>query len=331
MRLRFWRPSGLSFRILAYTLMILSGGVLTGSAYIFVQQRVTARTNHALETLTNNYATSLARQIERHGDLLYATRAFCTTSTVTTDSWKHFIYNQNASERYPALRSLAYAKVVPSVEIDAYQLVLQKGQNPNASLYPLKESGDYVTVTYHEQLRGGNQPSKAIGFDVSSDPERNHTLQEAKRTRHIAATGPLGLITDNRPGFLMILPLSWQPSAPTMPDSYGIAAFDIADLVEQVLGKELAESHTALTITDISEDQPQKLYGQRVKNWGRTVKRQMTIDVANRHWQLDFATPTSSLVMAGDRLAPTAVLIIGSSFLLLTVVVIRAYHPRHQR
>jgi CHASE1-domain containing sensor protein len=320
MRVHFPRPSRLSRPLLACTLLIICGGILTTAAYCFVQQRVTIRTNHTYETLTNGYATRLSQHMERYGDILYATRALFAAADVDAQAWKQFINSQNASERYAGMKSVAYARIVPAAQVEAYESMLQATQNQAITVQPRKTTGDAIILTYHVQPgQDGLQQVKALGFDLASEPVRMRTIQQATRTGHIATTAPIQLVTDKHPGFLLILPLAGEKANPSGPVyGYGIAAFDIEVMISKILGNELQKDHSSITITDISGDKPTELYAKTYNTWTRTVTRTLLIDVADRQWQLVVRTPTSSIVMLGDRVAPTAILVIGISFMALS-------------
>lgn len=316
---RFRRPSGHFLYLLACTLLILCGGMITAGAYIFVQHRVTSRTNHAFEALTNSYASQLSRQMERYGDILYASRALFAATEVDANTWRQFIYAQNAPERYAGMKSVAYAQIVPNQAAAAYQKMLQETQDASIRIHPQKAAGDYVVVTYHEQADAIGQSAKALGFDVPSEAARQQALARAQTTGRIVATAPIRLVTDGRPGFLLLLPLTSRAGAQDTTTAYGysIAAFDAAEMIGSILSKDLEKDQSSVTITDVTDGMDQQLYSKSHGTWQRTVKRAVIVHVADRKWQLAFETPTSSIVMLGDRLAPTIVLVSGIAFILL--------------
>jgi CHASE1-domain containing sensor protein len=338
MRLRFKSKARLTysfpFLLLACTVLIIGGGFLTAAAYVFTQQRATRLTNAKFEEVTGDHVHELLHHLESYSGLLYATRGLFASTNVDAETWSSFIHAQNAPSRYQGMKAVAYAEVVPENTIDSYLQTLRQGHGQSISIHPEKTEDDYTVLTYHEEVELPDaQRLNAIGFDLSSSTVRSKALEQARATGAMAATGRLELITTGKPGFLMVLPLTDKFGAPSQqptPFGYGIAAFEIEELVEKTIGSRLERYQTSIHIADVTEGQPTPLYSKELPSWNRTIKRDLSLEVADRTWRITLEVPTGNLVTTVERLAPTFVLVVGVGFMGSLCILIYALRARYQ-
>jgi CHASE1-domain containing sensor protein len=266
--------------------------------------------------------------------MLYATRGLFAATDVDAGVWDRFIHTQNAPDRYPGMKAIAYAEIVSPTGLPKHlERLRQENQSQAVVIHPERKADEHVILTYHEET-ALDKPTQldALGFDLTTSPERYIAIKQAHATNKIAATSPINLVTDGSKGFLLLLPLSANPETaqdPTAIFGYSIAAFDASALINSTIGDRLEQYRTSISITDVTDGQSIPLYARSFSNSGQTITRNVTIDVANRNWRITFKSPSSSLLMVTDRWAPTVVLVVGIGSIFISCLVIYALRLRN--
>ncbi len=306
-------------RLLICIVLIVGVGLFTVIAYQLVHNRVSKQTETDFARITDTYTRQLTQRMEGYGDLLYATRGLFATTPITAATWEQFILAQYSFKRYPGMTVIAYAEVVPNEQKSAYTARLRDEiQDKNFTIHPNSGTNEAAVITYLQEDKTVNGEYKgAAGFDLLSEPIRRDALKQARASGQIAATAPLRLVETNKPGFLFILPLANANGT----QGYSVAAFDIAALVDKMLEPYLRQYNTAITLTDVTDGASQYLYSRPSTDGnGPMIKRSVTLNVADRRWQLSFETPERNLQMVTDRYAAPAVLV-GGIILILTIAI----------
>lgn len=298
------------------SLLIVAGGLLTAFAFAFSQQRITERATTRFEEITNGTTTDLLRNMETYANALYAMRGLFAAANVDNEAWERFVRSQSAPNRFAGMRAIAYAQIVPDSQLQEYERMLQSTQDKNITIHPGFKAGEHIILTYHEEIAlPYANLVKVMGYDYASSPERFAAFEQARKTGSIAATGRLDLIPTGNPGFILILPLTERfDQTNTTTFGYGIAGFEMPELVSHILGPRLDQYHTSIKITDITGDQPTELYTRQLQSSGRTTKRTMIVHVADRTWQITFEAPTSILMISVEKYVPLAILAVGFGF-----------------
>lgn len=316
-------------RLLICIVLIVGVGLFTVVAYQLVHDRVSKQTEAAFARVTDTYTRQLTQRMEGYGDLLYATRGLFAATDVTATTWEQFITAQYSFKRYPGMTVIAYAEVVPDQQKAHYTArIRNETRNKNFTIHPDTATNDHTVVTYLQEDKTVDAQYKgAAGFDLTSEPMRRAALEQARTSGQIAATAPLRLVETNKPGFLFILPLA--NSAGTQ--GYSIAAFDIASLVDKTLEPYLRQYDTSLALTDVTDGTSQLLYSKpSTTGKGPTIKRSVTLNIADRRWQLTYEAPERNLQMVTDRLAAPAVLAGGIILILAMAVGLYSLRIRNQ-
>jgi CHASE1-domain containing sensor protein len=317
------------FLSLLCTALIVGVGIATAATYALMRQRVTNQTNLKFEEITNGHVHELFHHFETYSNALYAARGLFASAKVNAASWNDFIHAQNAPQRFVGMKALAYAEVVPRERIGAYERTLQKAQHTSISIHPLRDRGDYIVLTYHEDVSlGESERLNALGFDLASNPERYDAIKRANNGDAIVATGRIPLATNGATGFLLLLPLTdrFGNDNAQQPFGYSIAAFEMEKFVHATIGSRLEQYKTFVQITDITDDKNIPLYTGKDYDGRYVVSRNVTLQVADRTWRITFKAPSSSLVMVTERFAPTTILAVGAG--LIVVICIAVYTLR---
>lgn len=296
--------------------IILVGGVglFTIAGYQLISQRVAERRDSNLVQTTDTVVRELSQRMESYGDLLYASRGLFATSPVSRSNWEQFLTAQYVFDRYEGMKVIAYAEIVPEPKKGDYTTRLQQElQNPAFSIYPTSQIQEHAVVTYLQEDPATSEYSAAPGYDLMTDPIRKAALEQARLRGHITATAPIALVKSKKPGFLLVLPLATASGT----EAYSIAAFDMTTLINKTIGQRLQQSSISLTVSDITESVEKPLYKRHFYADGAIATHRITMDVADRKWQLYFQVPENQLVKGADRYAAAAVLAVGITLILL--------------
>ena len=170
----------------------------------------------------------------------------------------------------------------------------------------------------------------ALGFDVGSESRRRTALERARDTGESTATAPIRLAQESgsQKGFIVFRPV-YSRTAKSVDErreglrGFATAVFRIGDLIELSLGKR-GGNPVALTVFD--RENGERLYRQDGPRRAGFPAWQAPLDVAGRHWTLQFE-PTPSFRGSGDDLLPWLALASG-----LTVTgLLAAYLWNHAR
>ncbi len=136
----------------------------------------------------------------------------------------------------------------------------------------------------------GNQA--AIGFDLSSNPSRNHALEVALKTGENTITEPINLVQDavNKRAFLLFTAVSSNSG-----EYIGVISvvFRVEDLIQSVISDNTLK-HYAMRIDDISDAKAQSVFlSSAIEN--PFYHYETTIEFGQRRWLIQI-TPSASLL-----------------------------------
>lgn len=186
-----------------------------------------------------------------------------------------------------------------------------------------------------DALRGGVRPQyiityvepservAALGFDITSEEIRLKALNRALETKHIAITDKILLAADQKPGFLMFLPIFKYRNRSDV-EGVAILTFNSRSAFKNVYGRGDPFPNLNFKLyngSDISEQvllydhDPQRPFSE--PNYRPKFKTSSTFNINSEVLTLTIATkPGFELTPAQKRL-PQIVLVSGLSFSLL--------------
>lgn len=203
----------------ALTLCISTSLSLAAAAVVWnwENQRMQAEFHQQADRLN----ASLQQSINKNLEFLYSIQAFYSASTeVSRQDFKQFtqptlsrnsaIYSVNWIQRVPAAQKSAYESAIRAEGFPAFQIYER-----DADKKPIeaKARSEYFSITYREAVE---VDTRALGFDIASNPERRVALEKSVNTDKIAATGKIKLVVNDRPGLQVFLPV---PSGTTSLDN----------------------------------------------------------------------------------------------------------------
>jgi two-component system, sensor histidine kinase len=206
-----------------------------------------------LEFQFNQHASNLARAFEKnllsHIEVLHSLKSFYLATThITREDFKIFVKRPFTDLK--GLQALSWNPLVDDKNREQFeQTVQQKGlthfqiteRKANGKLVRASPRPNYVTVYYIEPFTTN---SKALGFDVASNPVRRKALELARDTGELISTARITLVqeTGQQFGILFFLPIYKKGSVHDTLEKrrqnlvgYMVGVFRTGDLVEEAL------------------------------------------------------------------------------------------------
>jgi len=290
---------------------------------------------------------SLDRHLQDNVSLLIGLRGlFNASKGLERKEFRQYVSGFDIAQRYPGVRLVSLVRYVPGPQKAAFVDSVRRDRSleprgqPDFSIRPAGERGEYLVVTYVEPSAGNEG---AFGFDLLSDPPRRAPLEYTRDRGEVTASEPIWLAADpqRRVSIALRMPLYW-PGMPTTNVAERRAAFagmvtsaiQVEDLVNTYLGTQL-DVDFDVVIHDVGFSEPGAPAANPVllfaskeasKRKGEAaglprLLLRATLDVAGRTWRLQFTTPVASLYGIGGEL-PQVVLLggVGISVLLFWLV-----------
>ncbi|MBE0619736.1 MAG: EAL domain-containing protein [Burkholderiales bacterium] len=296
---------------------------------------------------------AIESRVLAHSDVLLGVRGlFIASDFVSRRDFRDYIDSLGLQRHYPGIEAVNYAHRVLAAEKSAFEAAVRNDTSIDPRGYPdfaVKPAGDrpeYVAVQYVEPFAGRES---ALGFDLGGDAARLATLDRARDSGRITATGRIALVLDpSRPaGFAMRLPV-YRKGMPLDTVAQRRAAFIgvvstvfvVIDLMRGALGEPFLQTvnvriHDAGFLDDAQGMQPAAAENllfdsdrllpassvQQAADAG--LSRMSSLDVGGRRWNLNFSA-RQEFASFFDRWLPSAVMLGGAIISLLLFGVIRS-------
>ncbi|HEX4084203.1 MAG TPA: CHASE domain-containing protein [Chthoniobacteraceae bacterium] len=245
----------------------------------------------------------LRNKIECSMEVLHSIGELCAAGAdISRSRFRDF--TTEALARHPEIQALSWDPCVPLAERGAFE---QRARDDGIADFTFTEVGgagrlapagkraSYVPIYMLEPLAKNRA---ALGFDLSSNPERRSALELARDTGLPRATEPLRLVQEpgSQLGFLVLRPV-YRGSGGNSPDSrraqlegYVSAVFRIGDLVEDAFGPQARDGIISIYEKGkgkaIFELMPKGLApAQEAFRWTEPMK------IAGLDWEIEFWFP----------------------------------------
>ena len=277
---------------------------------------------HAAD-LAHEQAEKLQVSFMRSMEVLHSIASlYAAENGITRRQFHEFV--QQTLGRQPELQALSWNPVVPASRRQEFEAkavgdgltgfkFCEKG--PTGQFQPAGPRAEYVPVYYIEPLA---RNSAALGFDLSSDPERSLSLERARDSAQPVATAPVRLAQgpDDEAGLLVLLPV-YMGGVPAQITGrrqqiagFAVAVFRVNDLVQSEFSELKKQGLAACLLDDSPEGQ--LIYGKRLDG----VADKVWLAVAGRPWLLEFS-PGPEFLATQSHLQSWLVLASGLAFSLL--------------
>lgn len=235
----FGKPRGAwRFRRRTLALPLVVSFAVVAVFFLYAQQFEINRQRAELGVLTATASDLVQDAVTRHLEELYTAQGlFHATGHVTRDQFERFTIP--AIQRNPGIQGFSYNEWVKADQRARFEAEQRKSNREDFDITEKNSAGqfvkarsypDHVVVTYIEPFSSN---SKALGYDIGSEPLRRAAIDQAIATGRLSATAPIRLVqeTGQQKGILVLLPVRKNPNL-SEPDSPG---GDIAGFVVEVL------------------------------------------------------------------------------------------------
>ncbi len=193
---------------------VLGAGIATSVVAWNVSQReVNAQRVIEFEHLSRIVAQDVEAEVRRYTDVLEGFVAFFNASElVTRGEFKSYVESIRASQRFPGLQAISFAKAVDHGEKSAFEIAVKSDRSihtrgyPDFAIHPLGTRPYYYPIQYTEPFE---ENAKSMGFDLATEKQRRLSVERARDTGQPTATGKIQLLQDERkaPAFAWRLPI----------------------------------------------------------------------------------------------------------------------------
>ena len=301
--------------LVAPLIIVIMGAILAYGVSDKFQTELTSR----FTTDTQDTLHLAAMKLDDYGDLLYAGRAFLSSSeSITAAEWRSFYNQQAIFERYPGVSSVTYVQSVPTAELGAFEAQMKSNDYFGPS-YQLKQQSDRSSHGLVKMYLSRNDMTGVIGRDLWAEQSRYVVYEAAAAEGTVVASPPFKLAT-GYDGFFSLLPVYRNNAL----DGYVLTSYRFDELMRELFKDE----SFGYRVTDVTTDVPQQLYEARYTNGG--YRSEQTVDVGGRRWKVEMRKdaeerPVGYLLPAG--ILATA-LVLASALYLLSIRPIRSTTKR---
>ncbi|MBY0271485.1 MAG: CHASE domain-containing protein [Burkholderiales bacterium] len=194
--------------------VLAAGLVLTAIAWNATRLQARNETATRFAAVTSDARDAIESRVRAYSEILMGVRALYLAheGDFSGREFSGYVAGLDLPRRYPGIQVIHYAQRVTSRERAAFEAAARRAE-PGFSIKPEGQRDEYVVVR-HVAPRAGNEV--ALGLDLAGDPVRLQSLNRARASGELTASGPIALALDpaRYPGFAMRLPV-YQRGAPT--------------------------------------------------------------------------------------------------------------------
>lgn len=311
--------------------------LLTGLATYFVH-----RSTKAEDTVRFSYyirqaeadiraRTDMYRALLRSGRALYGAEA-----DVSPEEFRTFIRLKETQQRYPGIQGVGFAKRYTREEIDSAERALGYVYPNRFKTFPAGDRDEYFPIIYLEPMDRRN--SRALGYDMFTDPVRRVAMEAARDTGYAYASGKVMLIqeidTVKQAGFVIYLPVYKGGVIPTTLferrrdlEGFIYGPFRADDLLSQVFDQDSAARVGFEVYDSLGQDPARLLHrsaGLRDADPASVGRLSLvrTMLIANRPWTILYKSTASFERFSSKDLVPF-IFTIGSLVSILLYLITR--------
>ena len=206
---------------------------------------------------------------------------------------------RNASQA----RAFSYAKRVAHADKERYERAV-RGESASFAIRPPGERDEYVVIHYIEPLEGNE---RTFGLDLTADPVRRQSVERARDSGLIVASGPVNLASTGERGVSLRLAVYRRTRALDTVEARrelfdGIVGVTFSG--REAIG-DIVARHQAVKLGLRVADRGETLYESAAQSLGPQALRAKTaLDVGGRKWDLEFSAPLAAFRSTGDALMP---------------------------
>ncbi|MDO8596215.1 MAG: PAS domain S-box protein, partial [Sulfuricaulis sp.] len=189
------------------------GILLSAAAAYWIANQVEREARLKFENAVADARDAVEFRIRSNTDILLGVRGlFAASNSVSRADFRDYVDSLDLKRRYPGVVAVHYAHRITAGQKQAFEAAVRNDTSVDPRGYPdftIKPPGDrpeYVVVQYVEPFA---ERKAALGVDQAGEALRLASLERARDSNRITASGNIVLAFDRRnpPGFLMRLPV----------------------------------------------------------------------------------------------------------------------------
>jgi PAS domain S-box-containing protein len=299
-------PSAPNHRFRAAQLSAILGVAVSVALFFMLWEFESREAEVEARSAARERTELLRNKIECSMEVLHSVGQLCANGTDVNRAGFHE-FTAQALTRHPEIQALSWDPCVSLSQRSEFEAGIRRDGIPGFAITEMDAAGRlvpavgrpaYVPIALIEPV---DKNRAALGFDLTSDPERRATLDLARDTALPHATGPLRLVQESgtQLGFLVLLPV--YRDADTVADLHGArlagfvsAVFRIGDLVADAFGPQAHDGEIS-----IYEKGKGKPIFRLMSGSGLPPSSQPPwtepLDIAGLHWVIDYWFPSRSV------------------------------------
>ncbi len=331
--------------LLPSLLVFIAFMVIIGISFHTARQDIEVQQDAAVKQDSTFVESTLQQRFNVYENSLRASNGlFLSSDFVARSEWTTYVKSLDLPTRYPGIRALGFAKVLPSSERETFETAVRTDDLSTYAIYPVTNNPyiaplKYVVPLDTSQFSDTNSP--AIGFDMYSDPLRAKAMVRSAETGHASLSGIVDLLpvqnTQSGKGFLLFyplykknMPISTTQERTAAIDGYFYAPFAINSVFNTLFT--ITDSSFAFTIYDGVPTRSSLIYDSikpKDQNGFKEVK-QSTVSLFGEKWTIIYKIK-KEIVPYSVRARPLSVLIGGSIFSAALALIIYLLIQRRTR
>jgi signal transduction histidine kinase len=292
-----------------------------------------------LENQITEIKNRVERRIQAYEQVVSGGKGlFASSQDVTREEWKIFVGIQEIEKRFPGIQGVGFSKVIR--DENELKIHIEQIRKEGFTDYTVRPEGDreeYHPVVYLEPINERNM--RAFGYDMYSEPIRQHAMDIARDTGLTTISGKVRLVQETeentQAGFLMYNP-TYAKGKPTETieqrraalEGFVYAPFRVGDFMTHVLS--ITNTNITMKIYDTNTEPQNILYDYtKIMNINEeeinySLSKSVTIDVNQRQWIFE-GTALKSINSEIEKLIPFVILTIGLVLSSMLFFIFRAY------
>lgn len=243
--------------------------------------------------IAENTVQRLSDRIENHMLLLKTTEGlFEANGEVPSRSeFKIFVERLQKTEQFSGVLGIGFARYVQAGPVQDGEISSELERNYGVTRKPWPETGENYRTPIVLLEPANERNSRALGFDMYSEPTRRAAILAALTERRLRASGSVQLVQENnadpQPGFLIYTP--YLDPKTGVPLGLIYAPFRIPNLFESTLNRSPVPP-VHVTAWDGEQSDTSLIYrskGEPSSSISRSHVAIMSLNIAGRGWTLE--------------------------------------------
>lgn len=283
------------------------------------------------DTNADKIQHTIEEKLDQYRALISGAKGFFVASQLVEPAeWSEFVNAQNIQEKFPGIQGLGFIKHIKNEDIASFIQFMNRYGVADYQIWPEGKRDEYYPIMYLEPHNIRN--TRAIGYDIYSEPTRSQAVDIAVATGNNTITGKITLViemdADIQFGFLMMQPIyenekSLQTEMDRKDNIIGFvyAPFRINDLMNSTLDPSLVK-FINLKIYDGNEEPQNLLFAKDSisQNQGNAPRTKTTmLTFGQKTWTLVFHDVKPNTL--SDTLFSNMILVVGVTMSVLVSLI----------